>query len=502
MIHALLIYPEYPDTFWGFKHALKFIHVKAALPPLGLLTVAAMLPVDWKLELVDLNVEKLDEKQLSKADYVLISAMNVQRKSALEVIHECRAKGKKIIAGGPLFTSDYADFDDVDFLVLNEAELTLPEFLMDLVQGCPKHIYTTDGFADISQTPVPKWSLINMNNYATMNIQYSRGCPYDCEFCDITLLFGRKVRTKSMEQVVSELEAIHTVGWRKEIFFVDDNFIGNKPKLKKEILPAITGWQSQFMTQHSFNTQVSIELADDHELIKGMTEAGFDRVFIGIETPNENSLKECNKFKNENRDLLMNVNTLQKSGLEVTGGFIVGFDSDPSSIFDSQVEFIQRSGIVTAMVGLLTALPDTKLYQRLHHENRILKQSTGDNTDFTVNFVPKMKSEELIKGYTRLLNTIYSPKAYYARVKTFLREYRQTRRKRGPMSFHYMLALLKSFFYIGLWSRSGLRYWDLFFWTLFNRPALFKNSMTFTIYGFHFRKIIKLNLKRLKSVQL
>jgi len=502
MKNALLIYPEYPDTFWSFKYVLKFIHRKAALPPLGLLTVAAMLPSDWDLKLVDLNVEKLDDKLIRKADYVLISAMNVQRKSTLEVIGRCKAKGRKIIAGGPLFTTDFADFGDVDHLILNEAELTLPEFLMDLAQGCPKHLYTTRQFADISQTPVPKWSLINMNNYATMNIQYSRGCPYDCEFCDITLLFGRKVRTKTRDQVISELETIHKAGWRKEIFFVDDNFIGNKPKLKTDILPAIKGWQSQNLTQHSFNTQVSIELADEHELMKLMTEAGFDKVFIGIETPDMDSLRECNKFKNENRDMLSSVNTLQKAGLEVTGGFIVGFDNDPSSIFDSQVEFIQRSGIVTAMVGLLTALPDTKLYHRLHRENRIVNQSSGDNTDLTMNFVPKMKPEELVKGYMKILTSIYSPKAYYARVKTFLREYRKTRRKSSPMSFHYMLALVKSFFYLGFWSRSSLRYWNLFFWTIFNRPWLFKDSITFTIYGFHFRKIIKLNLKRLKTVQV
>jgi len=502
MIKALLIYPEYPETFWGFKYALKFIHRKAALPPLGLLTVASMLPTDWELRLVDMNVDELKEKQLDWADYVLISAMNIQRKSTWEVIRRCKTKDKEIIAGGPLFTSDFADFEEVDYLVLNEAELTLPEFLMDLQQGYPKHLYTTDEFADLSYSPVPKWSLIDMNKYATMNIQYSRGCPHDCEFCDITLLFGRKVRTKSKDQVISELDAIHKAGFRKEIFFVDDNFIGNKPKLRKEILPAITKWQSQQITQHTFNTQVSIELADDRELIQQMTKAGFDSVFIGIETPNEESLKECNKYKNENRDLIHSVNTLQNEGLEVAGGFIVGFDNDPSSIFDTQAEFIQRSGIVTAMVGLLTALPETKLYQRLHHENRILKQSTGDNTDFSMNFVPKMKEEELIKGYTKLLKTIYSPKAYYARVKTFLREYRQTRRKKAPMGFHYMLALVKSFFYIGFWSRSSLLYWDLFFWTIFKRPALFANSITFSIYGFHFRKILKLYLKKLKTVSV
>jgi radical SAM superfamily enzyme YgiQ (UPF0313 family) len=501
MKNALLIYPEYPVTFWGFKYALKFIHCKAAYPPLGLLTVASMLPADWDVKLVDLNVEILQDKLLSWADYVLISAMNVQRKSTKEVIHRCKKHGKKIIASGPLFTSDFSEFQDVDYLVLNEAELTLPGFLLDLANGTPKHIYSTNAFADISVTPVPMWSLIDMNNYATMNIQYSRGCPYDCEFCDITLLFGRKVRTKSSEQVIRELEAVHKAGWHNEIFFVDDNFIGNKPKLKNDILPAIAAWQSRFRIAHSFNTQVSIELADDPELIKLMTGAGFDKVFVGIETPHEESLKECNKYKNENRNLISSVNALQNGGLEVAGGFIVGFDNDPSSIFDTQVKFIQRSGIVTAMVGLLTALPETKLYHRLHQENRILKQSTGDNTDFSLNFIPRMKTEELMMGYQKLLTTIYSPKEFYARIKIFLKEYNQTRRKRKPMSFFYMLAFIKSVIFIGFWNKSGFRFWNLLIWTLFNRPWLIKNSITFTIYGFHFRKILKLNIERMRLAQ-
>jgi len=498
MIKALLIYPQYPDTFWGFKHALKFIHRKAALPPLGLLTVASMLPDDWELKLVDLNVESLNEKQIKWADYVLISAMNVQRESTKVVIQKCKSYGKKIIAGGPLFTSDFAEYDEVDYLVLNEAELTLPGFLADLSNGTAKHLYSSNAFADLTKTPNPRWSLINMQRYATMSIQYSRGCPYDCEFCDITLLFGRKVRTKSRDQVIYELNLLHEAGWRNEIFVVDDNFIGNKPKLKTDILPAVIEWQSQLRLPHSFNTQVSIELADEPELIKLMAQAGFDKVFIGIETPHEESLQECNKVKNENRNMLQSVKILQNGGLEVMGGFIVGFDSDPKTIFDSQADFIKKSGIVTAMVGLLTALPNTKLYQRLNNEERIVKQSTGDNTDFTINFIPKMKPDELIKGYQKLLITIYSPKKYYARVKTFLWEYHQTRRKRKPMSFHYFLALLKSVFFIGIWSKSSFRYWDLLFWTAFFRPQLFKTAVTYTIYGFHFRKIIKLNIKQLK----
>ena len=500
MTKALLVYPENPVTFWSFKYALKFIRRKASLPPLGLLTVASMLPDDWELKLADLNVEELDEKQLNWADYVLISAMDVQRKSTLEVIRRCKLKNKKIIAGGPLFTSGYEDFQEVDYLVLNEAELTLPDFLWDLEHGYPQHLYTSNKFADISVSPVPKWSLVDMSKYATMNIQYSRGCPNDCEFCDITLLFGRKVRTKTRNQVITELETIHQEGWRNEIFFVDDNFIGNKPKLKKEILPAIIEWQSENRIPHMFNTQVSIDLADDPELINLMTRAGFENVFVGIETPHSESLKECNKFKNENRDMLASVNTLQRGGLEVRGGFIVGFDNDPSTIFDSQVDFIQKSGIVTAMVGLLTALPDTKLYHRLHSENRILKQSSGDNTDFSVNFIPKMKLEELIKGYQRLLTTIYSPKAYHTRVKTFLRKYHQVSHKRKPMSLNQMLAFVKTLFFIGFWNKASLYYWDLLFWTIFNHPQLFRTSITYTVYGVHFRKIIELNLRRLRSI--
>ena len=502
MQKALLIYPEYPVTFWSFKYALKFIHRKAAFPPLGLLTVASMLPSDWELKLVDLNIKPLTDEQIGWADYVLISAMNIQRESTTLVIERCKKLEKKIIAGGPLFTSESSEFDQVDYLVLNEAELTLPRFLADLENGSPNHIYMTTEFADLTVTPVPKWSLINMSKYATMNLQYSRGCPYDCEFCDITLLYGRKVRTKNSDQLVHELEALHEAGWRNEIFFVDDNFIGNKTKLKNEILPSITRWQSHFKLPHTFNTQVSIEIADDPDLMHLMTDAGFDQVFIGIESPNEGSLKECNKVKNVNRDMLSSIATKQRAGLEVAGGFIVGFDNDPSSIFNTQERFIQRSGIVTAMVGLLTALPDTKLFHRLNRENRILKHSSGDNMDFTMNFIPKMTSEELIRGYQKLLMTIYSPKTYYERVKTFLKQYRQVKRRQKPLSFFYLLAFIKSIIYIGLWSKSRVQYWKLFFWTLFNRPRLFKNSITFSIFGFHFRKTLNLNLRRLGSVQV
>jgi radical SAM superfamily enzyme YgiQ (UPF0313 family) len=501
MCKALLVYPEYPDTFWSFKYALKFIHKKASFPPLGLLTVAAMLPEEWETRLADLNVSKLSDAQLSWADYVLISAMDIQRESTLEIIGRCRAKGIKMIAGGPLFTASFAEFPEIDHLVLNEAEITLPRFLNDLKQGKAGHIYATTEWADVSSTPLPKWSLIDMRKYATMNVQYSRGCPYDCEFCDVTLLYGHQVRTKSRNQIIDELRSVHEAGWDNGIFIVDDNFIGNKPKLKTEILPAITEWQRTQKSAHTFITQVSIELADDPLLQKKMVEAGFNRVFVGIESPNEESLKECNKFKNENRDLLESVETLQRAGLEVSAGFIVGFDHDSSSIFDVQLRFIQRSGIVTAMVGLLQAFPETKLYQRLHNEKRILQNSTGNNTDFSLNFIPRMKAEELISGYKTLMNTIYSPKHYYARVRTFLKKYKPAKQKSSPVSFYRILAFFQALLFLGVLGRTRYHYWKSFFWTLFCRPRLISNFVTYAIYGFHFSKILKLRLGSLGLIK-
>jgi radical SAM superfamily enzyme YgiQ (UPF0313 family) len=490
-VKILLIYPDFPDTFWSFKHALKFIFKKASSPPLGLLTVAAMLPEEWEKRLVDMNVSSLEDDDLRQADLVFISAMAVQRESAERIITRCRSMGVRIVAGGPLFTTDYEAFRDVDYLVLNEAEVTLPLFLEDLKNGCPKHMYTSDQWADVRTTPLPLWELINMNHYATLNIQYSRGCPFNCEFCDITLLCGRVPRTKEKDQIIRELEGIYSCGFRSGVFFVDDNFIGNKRKLKEEILPAIAGWMEMRDYPFSFITQASIELSDDEELMELMVNAGFDIVFVGIETPNEQSLAECSKFQNKNRDLLVSVKKIQKYGLQVQGGFIVGFDNDPLTIFDTQIKFIQNSGIVTAMVGLLNALPRTRLYQRLEKEKRLLKDTSGDNTDFSINFIPKMNYDILISGYKKILNTVYSPKYYYARVKTFLRDYMPPKKKMFRFDVKYICALFESMVILGILGKERFHYWRLFFWTVFRRPRLFPLAITFSIYGFHFRKVFE-----------
>jgi len=336
-------YPEYPETFWSFKYALKFISKKASLPPLGLLTVAALLPEDWEKKLVDMTVTVLIDRDIKWADYVFISAMSIQKESVKKIIAQCKRLGAKIVAGGPLFTSGYEDFeDDVDYFILNEAEITLPLFLEDLERGHLKHIYTSDQWVDLKKTPIPLWKLADINKYATMCIQYSRGCPFNCDFCDVTLLFGHKMRLKTKDQILVELESLYLRGWRGGVFIVDDNFIGNKRELKCEVLPAIINWMEERKYPFSFTTQASINLSDDEELIQLMVQAGFGSVFVGIETPNEESLAECNKLQNKNRDLIACVKKIQRFGLIVNGGFIMGFDNDTPAIFERLIEFIQK----------------------------------------------------------------------------------------------------------------------------------------------------------------
>jgi radical SAM superfamily enzyme YgiQ (UPF0313 family) len=497
----LLVYPKYPETFWSFKYALKFVSKKASLPPLGLLTVAAMLPADWEVRLADKNVKSIKDSDLRWADYIFLSAMSIQRESAESVISRCKKLGVKMIAGGPLFTSVPEEFSHIDHLVLNEAEITLPLFLEDLKQGKAKHLYTSPEWANLSTTPVPRFDLLDKSKYASMNIQYSRGCPFDCDFCNITVLYGRVPRTKSAGQVLAEFDALYTQGWKGGVFIVDDNFIGNKGKLKKEILPAIIDWMEKRKHPFTLYTEVSINLSDDAELMKLMARAGFDQVFVGIESPNDESLAECSKLQNRNRDLIASVRKIQQAGFEVQAGFIVGFDKDPDSIFERLIAFIQESGIVTAMVGLLNAPHGTKLYHRMKEEGRLIKSTTGDNTDFSINFVPKMSNEALLSGYRSILSTIYSPKHYYARVKKFLQEYRPVK-VRGPRyRFSYLKAGIRSIFRLGIIGRERFQYWKLLAWSLFRRPRLLPLAITLSIYGYHFRKVFTRHEKMLRMAK-
>jgi len=362
-------------------------------------------------------------------------------------------------------------------------------FLADQKKGVVQRMYKSDCWADIEKTPIPQWEMVNLRNYASMNIQYSRGCPFNCEFCNITVLYGQKPRTKGKDQIIAELNRLRRTGWRGSVFFVDDNFIGNKAKLKNDVLPAICDWMERVGHPFAFATEASINLADDPELMGLMVRAGFDTVFVGIETPNEASLAECNKFQNKNRDLMESVKTIQKSGLQVQGGFILGFDNDPPSIFDRLTRFIQESGIVTAMVGLLNAPRGTRLYERLVKEGRLLNDISGDHMDLSMNFIPKMNLELLVGGYQKILDTIYSPKCYYERVRRFLADYAPSQKKMFHFRFSHVTAFVRSVFVLGIAGKERFQYWKLFFWSLFRHPRLMPLAIGLAICGFHFRKV-------------
>jgi radical SAM superfamily enzyme YgiQ (UPF0313 family) len=495
-MNVVLIYPEFPDTFWSFKHALRFVRKRASSPPLGLLTVAAMLPPEWAVRLVDTNVRPLSDEDLAWADCAFVSAMAVQRPSAERIIARCRARGLTVVAGGPLFTAQREQFDAVDHLVLNEAELTLPEFLRDFAAGRARPVYATSGYADLRQTPVPRWDLVPLRAYASMPVQYSRGCPYDCEFCDVTAQFGHRPRTKAAGQIVAELSLLYDLGWRDGVFFVDDNLIGNRRSLSQELLPALIEWRKG-RRGVPFSTEASINLADDEVLARRMVLAGFDTVFVGIETPDERSLAECSKKQNLHRDLVADTKRLQRVGLQVQGGFILGFDSDSPSTAHRLAEFIQRSGIVTAMVGMLQAMPGTRLHERMRRAGRLRDGGSGDNVDGTTNIIPVGGFDGLRQAYKELLEYLYTPKTYYQRVRTLLREYHRPKLKaRLDPGFarEQALAFARSIVRLGILGRERVEYWKLLVWTVVRRPRALPLAVTLAIYGYHFRMITELHV--------
>ena len=488
-MNILLISPRTPDTFWSFKHAVRFVSRKASMPPLGLLTVAAMLPPEWTLRLVDLNVERLKTDDLLRADYVLLGAMIVQQDSVREILARCAALKKNVIAGGPLFTTGHEAFPEIQHFVLGEAEEVMPQLVSDMQSGRLQPVYQAANRPDITRTPAPRWDLIKFRHYVTMSVQFSRGCPFDCEFCDIIVMNGRVPRTKTPAQLIAELEALQQRGWKDMVFVVDDNFIGNRSHTKA-LLHAMIEWRERTRACIGFLTEASMNLADDPELCALMVQAGFRKVFVGIETPSAEALEECHKLQNRNRDLVASVQTLQRAGLEVMGGFIVGFDSDQSDIFKRQFEFIQRSGVATAMVGLLTALPQTRLWRRLKAEGRLEAESTGNNTDAVLNFKPKLNREFLQAGYRDLVKKLYEPRHYYQRIRTFLRSHRPAGPRRR-LSRADCMAFLKSFWVLGVWHRGRVGYWRLFLGTLLRRPRQFPHAIELAILGYHFRRVAR-----------
>jgi radical SAM superfamily enzyme YgiQ (UPF0313 family) len=485
----LLVYPETPATFWSFKEALNIVSKKSAEPPLGLITVAAMLPEDWEIKLTDMNVSKLRDKDILWADYVFLSGMNVHINSFKEIVRLCNVIGTKVVAGGPMVTLQYKEFLGVDHFILNEAEITLPPFLEDLRNGTPKYIYSTNNFPDVEASPVPRWDLLDKKKYASMSIQYSRGCPYDCEFCSITMLNGHKPRTKGRQQFFNELNVLYNAGWRGGVSVVDDNFIGNKRKLKTEILPELISWQKKRKYPFNFITELSINLADDPDLMSLLSDAAFYNIFIGIETPNTDSLEECNKQMNLKSDLSESIIKLQKNGFLVSGGFIVGFDNDKPDIFEKQISFIQECGIPSAMIGLLNAMTGTKLYKRMKLENRLIENFSGNNTDGSINFIPKMSYNTLISGYSNIIKTLYSQKIYYERLRTFLANYTLPSWKSGAVSPSELKAFVKLLWKLGILEKGKIYFWKLLLTCLVKYPKKFSTAMTLAVYGFHFRRV-------------
>jgi radical SAM superfamily enzyme YgiQ (UPF0313 family) len=484
-MNILLVSPLTPDTFWSFSHVMRLIGKKAAFPPLGLLTVAAMLPRQWNLRLVDLNVKALSDGDIEWAEAVFISAMIVQETSVRLVIGRCKARNKPVVAGGPLFTTGGDRFPQVTCCVVGEAEDLMATLVADLSAGCLKPRYQATSRPDVTKTPLPRWDLINTRHYVTLSIQSSRGCPFDCEFCDITAIYGRLPRVKTQTQMSAELDAVLATGWGGGVFVVDDNFIGNKVKTKG-LLRAMIAWRANSNARLNFSTEASMNLADDLELLDLMVQAGFKTVFIGIESPQPESLAECKKVQNTRRDLAAGVRIIHNAGMQVMGGFIVGFDSDRAGIFERQRKFIQEAGVATAMVGLLTALPGTRLFTRLTKEGRMLTESTGNNVEAVMNFIPKLDPAILTEGYRHLVKNLYAPREYYQRVLTFLGEYRPA----GPRA-RLRLADLRSFLFsiwvMGVATRGRCEYWKFLYRSWISHRQAFAEAVELAIKGHHFR---------------
>jgi radical SAM superfamily enzyme YgiQ (UPF0313 family) len=486
---ALLVNPEFPDTYWSFRHALSFEGKRSAFPPLGLMTISALLPTSWERRLIDMNVRPLKSSDIVWADIIFATAMLVQKDSLRHLVQIGKALGKRVVVGGPYVTTSMEDLPAADHFFLGEAETTFPEFLLDLERGEARRCYQAAERPALSNTPIPHFRLADLKQYSAMSVQYSRGCPFQCEFCDIIEIYGRVPRTKSNAQMLAELDALKATGWRGTVFIVDDNFIGNKRNVKR-LLPELADWQERNGRPFTFLTEASVNLADDDELLDGMRRAGFRRVFLGIETPVEESLKEALKLQHTRGNLLDSVRKIQSYGLEVMGGFIVGFDADPEDIFERQVNFIRESAIPLAMVGLLNALPDTQLWRRLKSEGRLLAQSSGDNTSYSLNFVPKMDASRLLEGYWSLMQTLYNPGQYYQRALDCLKRVPQEESAPRHIGFVYSVAaFMRIVFRLGIFDRWRREFWRFLWRVGTQQREKFADALRLAAMGYHCRKL-------------
>ncbi|MGK7946721.1 MAG: B12-binding domain-containing radical SAM protein [Microcystaceae cyanobacterium] len=412
---VLLIYPVFPPTFWSYDKSLELVNRKVLLPPLGLITVAGILPQEWEYKLVDRNIRPVSEEEWEWAELVVFSAMIVQKADLIEQIKEAKQRGKLVAVGGPYATSVPQEVEEADFLVLDEGEITLPQFVEALNQGATEGVFRTTEKPDVTQTPIPRYDLLELDAYDSMSVQFSRGCPFQCEFCDIIVLYGRKPRTKSPEQLLKELDYLYDLGWRRGIFMVDDNFIGNKRNVKL-LLKELKVWQKEHQYPFRFNTEASVDLAQDKELMELMVAANFDAVFLGVETPDEDSLKLTKKYQNTRDPLTETIDTLIKAGLRPMAGFIIGFDGEKKGSGDRIIQFVEEAAIPTAMFGMLQALPNTALWARLDKEGRLRTEGKQDiNQSTLMNFMPTRPIDEIASEYIDAFWTLYDAHTFLDR---------------------------------------------------------------------------------------
>src|SRR5687767_1463235 len=487
-MRILLVNPKFPETYWSFRHALPFEGKRSVFPPLGLLTVASLLPSDCERRLIDLNVEPLKDSQIDWADAIFITGMLAQKKSLHEVVQRGKQRGKLIVLGGPYVTSTIEELPYADHIFQGEAETTLPQFFVDLERGQAKRVYKAPERPPLAITPVPDFGLVNLKRYSNMSVQYSRGCPFSCEFCDIIEIYGRVPRTKSNQQMLAEFDELYRLGWRGPLFIVDDNFIGNKKNVRL-LLPDLIEWQKKNGYPFSLLTEASVNLADDDDLLESMKEAGFRRVFLGIETPVEESLKEAQKSQNRG-NLLDSVKKIQSYGMEVMAGFIVGFDNDPDDVFERQIDFIRKSAIPLAMVGLLNALPDTQLWKRLEREGRLLGEASGNNTSCSLNFKTRMDPAVLIQGYQSIMQTIYAPREYYQRA---LDSMKRTAQQFAEPQRYSVLSAVTAFtrvmLKLGVVDGERKEFWRFFTTALVKHHDKLAETLRLAAMGYHFRKL-------------
>ena len=500
MPNALFVYPKFPPSYWGFKYALDFLGKKSSMPPLGLLTIAGMFPNNYNLKVVDMNVEPLTDAHLEWADMVLTSTMIVQKASLYDVVQRCNRANIPVIAGGPHPTSYYDNIKEecdgtVNHFLFGEVEEIFEDFLTDFESGSATEVYREKRKPDITKTPPPRYDLIDISAYGSMALQFSRGCPFNCEFCDITKLFGRVPRTKTNEQMLAEFEMLYKLGWTGSMFVVDDNFIGNKRDAMR-LLPAVKEWQKERGFPFALYTEASVNLVEIPEMLDAMSIAGFNMVFLGIETPNEEALITTSKGQNTSKEedagsyLLHAIRKIQHKGMEVTGGFIIGLDGDTE--FDSHINFIQEAGIPMAMAGLLTALKETDLWHRLKKEDRLLVESSGNNTDMTLNFVPEMPREKLIEEYRRVISTLYDPtlKNYFARCYKLLQHMPYTPHNVRPIQKAEVRAFFRSI-QLQIFSKQGLEYAKFLIKVLKNHRRMFPEAVRLAVMGYHLEKITR-----------